>query len=41
MSDLARALMDCSFCSTFLGVHVALALATAGDADALRRFAHN
>ena len=26
---------------TFLGVHVALALATAGDADGLRRFAHN
>ena len=25
----------------FLGVHVALALATAGDADGLRRFAHN
>jgi hypothetical protein len=26
---------------TFLGVHVALALATAGDADGLRRFAYN
>ena len=26
---------------TFLGVHVALALATAGDADGLRRFADN
>lgn len=26
---------------TFLGAHVALALATAGDADGLRRFAHN
>jgi hypothetical protein len=26
---------------TFVGVHVALALATAGDADGLRRLAHN
>jgi hypothetical protein len=26
---------------TFVGVHVALALATAGDADGLRRFAHD
>ena len=40
VSDLARDLMD-GVPFTFLGVHVALALATAGDADGLRRFAHN
>jgi hypothetical protein len=39
VSDLARDLMD-GVPFTFLGVHVALALATAGDADGLRRFAH-
>ena len=40
VSDLAQGLMD-GVPFTFLGVHVALALATAGDADGLRRFAHN
>ena len=40
VSDLARDLMD-GVPFIFLGVHVALALATAGDADGLRRFAHN
>ncbi len=40
VSDLAQSLMD-GVPFTFLGVHVALALATAGDADGLRRFAHN
>jgi len=40
VSDLARPAMD-GVPFTFLGVHVALALATAGDADGLRRFANN
>jgi hypothetical protein len=40
VSDLARGLMD-GVPFTFLGVHAALALATAGDADGLRRFAQN
>jgi hypothetical protein len=40
VSDLARDLME-GVPFTFLGVHVALALATSGDADGLRRFAHN
>jgi hypothetical protein len=40
VSDLARALMN-GIPFTFLGVHVALALATAGDSDGLRRFGHN
>jgi hypothetical protein len=40
VSDLAQDLMD-GVPFTFLGVHVALALATAGDADGLRRFGHN
>jgi hypothetical protein len=40
VSELAQGLMD-GVPFTFLGVHVALALATAGDADGLRRFAHN
>ena len=40
VSDLARGLMD-GVPFTFLGVHAALALATAGDADGLRRFADN
>ncbi len=40
VSDLARPLMD-DVPFTFLGVHAALALATAGDADGLRRFADN
>jgi hypothetical protein len=40
VSDLARPFMGgVSF--LFLGVHVALALATAGDADGLRELAHN
>lgn len=40
VSELAQGLMD-GVPFTFLGVHVALALATAGDADGLRRFGHN
>ena len=40
VSELARPLMD-GVPFTFLGVHAALALATAGDADGLRRFADN
>jgi hypothetical protein len=40
VSELGRGLMD-GVPFTFIGAHVALALATAGDADALRRFAHN
>ncbi len=40
ISDLARDFMT-GVPMTFLGVHVALALATTGDADGLRRFAHN
>ena len=40
VSDLAVGLMD-GVPFTFIGVHVALALATAGDADGLRRFAQN
>jgi hypothetical protein len=40
IGDLARPLMN-GVPFTFLGVHAALALATAGDADGLRRFADN
>jgi len=40
VSELAAGFMD-GVPFTFIGVHVALALATAGDADGLRRFAHN
>jgi hypothetical protein len=40
VSDLARRFMD-AVPFTFLGAHVALALATAGDADGLRQFGHN
>ena len=40
VSELARGLMD-GVPFTFLGMHAALALATAGDADGLRRFADN
>jgi tetratricopeptide (TPR) repeat protein len=40
VSELAVGLMD-GVPFTFVGVHVALALATAGDADGLRRFADN
>jgi hypothetical protein len=40
VSELAAGLMD-GVPFTFLGVHAALALATAGDADGLRQFAHN
>lgn len=40
VSELARGFMD-GVPFTFLGMHVALALATAGDADGLRRFADN
>jgi hypothetical protein len=40
VSDLARGFMD-AVPFTFLGAHVALALATAGDADGLLQFAHN
>ena len=40
VSELAVGLMD-GVPFTFVGVHVALALATAGDADGLRKFAEN
>jgi hypothetical protein len=40
VSELTRGLMD-AVPYTFVGAHVALALATAGDADGLRRLAHN
>ncbi len=40
VSTLARGFMD-GVPFAFVGVHVALALATAGDADGLRRFGHN
>jgi hypothetical protein len=40
VSELAKGLMD-GVPFTFVGVHAALALATAGDADGLRRFAAN
>jgi hypothetical protein len=40
VSELAHGLMD-DVPFTFLGVHAALALATAGDTDGLRRFADN
>jgi tetratricopeptide (TPR) repeat protein len=40
VSTLAAPLMD-KVPFTFVGVHVALALATAGDADGLRQYAHN
>jgi hypothetical protein len=40
VSELVRGLMD-GVPFTFLGMHAALALATAGDADGLRRFADN
>jgi hypothetical protein len=40
VASLATPMLD-SVPFTFLGAHVALALATAGDADGLRRLAHN
>ena len=40
VASLATPLLD-EVPFTFLGAHVALALATAGDADGLRRLAHN
>jgi hypothetical protein len=40
VSTLARPFMD-AVPFTFVGVHAALALATAGDADGLRQLAHN